>query len=183
MCAICPACCGRRRARRQRHAGHSRAACRVSRAWRDGAHIEATLIERLGAIALARAGAPGQEAARRRAHRFVARRRCSTRQRRGEGRGRRDHASLSILPAPRSTRRSRQPGVMPLPPYIAGKRAADARDADDYQTLFAREAGRRRRADGGSAFHAGSCSQRLEAARRRAASRDAACRRRHLSCR
>jgi len=32
-------------------------------------------------------------------------------------------------------------GVMPLPPYIAGKRAADARDETDYQTLFAREAG------------------------------------------
>ena len=33
-------------------------------------------------------------------------------------------------------------GRMPLPPYIAAKRgAADARDAQDYQTLFAREAG------------------------------------------
>ena len=32
-------------------------------------------------------------------------------------------------------------GRMPLPPYIAGKRAADARDADDYQTMFAREKG------------------------------------------
>ena len=32
-------------------------------------------------------------------------------------------------------------GRMPLPPYIAGKRPADARDADDYQTMFAREAG------------------------------------------
>ncbi len=32
-------------------------------------------------------------------------------------------------------------GAMPLPPYIAGKRAADARDEDDYQTLFASEAG------------------------------------------
>jgi S-adenosylmethionine:tRNA ribosyltransferase-isomerase len=32
-------------------------------------------------------------------------------------------------------------GVMPLPPYIAGKRAADARDETDYQTLFAAEAG------------------------------------------
>jgi len=32
-------------------------------------------------------------------------------------------------------------GAMPLPPYIAGKRAADARDETDYQTLFAREAG------------------------------------------
>lgn len=32
-------------------------------------------------------------------------------------------------------------GAMPLPPYIAGKRAADARDEADYQTVFAREAG------------------------------------------
>ncbi|HET8613371.1 MAG TPA: tRNA preQ1(34) S-adenosylmethionine ribosyltransferase-isomerase QueA [Sphingomonas sp.] len=32
-------------------------------------------------------------------------------------------------------------GRMPLPPYIAGKRPADARDAEDYQTMFAREAG------------------------------------------
>jgi S-adenosylmethionine:tRNA ribosyltransferase-isomerase len=32
-------------------------------------------------------------------------------------------------------------GRMPLPPYIAGKRAADERDLDDYQTLFAREKG------------------------------------------
>ncbi|WP_375248786.1 tRNA preQ1(34) S-adenosylmethionine ribosyltransferase-isomerase QueA [Sphingomonas sp.] len=28
-------------------------------------------------------------------------------------------------------------GRMPLPPYIAGKRDTDARDADDYQTMFA----------------------------------------------
>ena len=32
-------------------------------------------------------------------------------------------------------------GRMPLPPYIAGKRPADARDADDYQTMFAKEEG------------------------------------------
>jgi S-adenosylmethionine:tRNA ribosyltransferase-isomerase len=32
-------------------------------------------------------------------------------------------------------------GEMPLPPYIAGKRAADARDIQDYQTRFAREPG------------------------------------------
>jgi S-adenosylmethionine:tRNA ribosyltransferase-isomerase len=32
-------------------------------------------------------------------------------------------------------------GVMPLPPYIAGKRGADARDDSDYQTMFASEAG------------------------------------------
>lgn len=32
-------------------------------------------------------------------------------------------------------------GVMPIPPYIASKRAPDEKDAADYQTLFAREAG------------------------------------------
>lgn len=32
-------------------------------------------------------------------------------------------------------------GRMPLPPYIAAKRPLDARDAEDYQTMFAREAG------------------------------------------
>ncbi|RXF74964.1 tRNA preQ1(34) S-adenosylmethionine ribosyltransferase-isomerase QueA [Hansschlegelia zhihuaiae] len=32
-------------------------------------------------------------------------------------------------------------GDIPLPPYIAGQRPTDARDADDYQTMFAREPG------------------------------------------
>jgi S-adenosylmethionine:tRNA ribosyltransferase-isomerase len=32
-------------------------------------------------------------------------------------------------------------GRMPLPPYIAAKRATDAQDADDYQTMFACEKG------------------------------------------
>lgn len=32
-------------------------------------------------------------------------------------------------------------GAMPLPPYIASKRPADARDRKDYQTVFARNAG------------------------------------------
>ena len=32
-------------------------------------------------------------------------------------------------------------GEMPLPPYIAGKRKADARDVSDYQTIFARQDG------------------------------------------
>jgi S-adenosylmethionine:tRNA ribosyltransferase-isomerase len=32
-------------------------------------------------------------------------------------------------------------GTMPLPPYIAARRPADARDADDYQTMFARTQG------------------------------------------
>src|SRR6201993_4392822 len=33
------------------------------------------------------------------------------------------------------------PATPPLPPYIAGKRAPDERDLDDYQTMFAREEG------------------------------------------
>ncbi|MBV9457266.1 MAG: tRNA preQ1(34) S-adenosylmethionine ribosyltransferase-isomerase QueA [Bradyrhizobium sp.] len=32
-------------------------------------------------------------------------------------------------------------GRAPLPPYIAGKRAPDERDLDDYQTMFAKEEG------------------------------------------
>jgi len=32
-------------------------------------------------------------------------------------------------------------GEMPLPPYIASRRAADARDRNDYQTIFAHEEG------------------------------------------
>ncbi len=32
-------------------------------------------------------------------------------------------------------------GAMPLPPYIAAKRAADAQDKDDYQTVWARALG------------------------------------------
>jgi S-adenosylmethionine:tRNA ribosyltransferase-isomerase len=32
-------------------------------------------------------------------------------------------------------------GAMPLPPYIASRRAADERDRSDYQTIFAREEG------------------------------------------
>jgi S-adenosylmethionine:tRNA ribosyltransferase-isomerase len=34
-----------------------------------------------------------------------------------------------------------QAGTMPLPPYIAAKRAPDAQDATDYQTVFARHSG------------------------------------------
>ena len=32
-------------------------------------------------------------------------------------------------------------GALPLPPYIAGKRATDAQDTTDYQTVYAREPG------------------------------------------
>ncbi|HBS48923.1 MAG TPA: tRNA preQ1(34) S-adenosylmethionine ribosyltransferase-isomerase QueA [Rhodobacteraceae bacterium] len=34
-----------------------------------------------------------------------------------------------------------QAGAMPLPPYIAARRPADARDKQDYQTVWARESG------------------------------------------
>ncbi|WP_135503358.1 tRNA preQ1(34) S-adenosylmethionine ribosyltransferase-isomerase QueA [Roseovarius aestuariivivens] len=34
-----------------------------------------------------------------------------------------------------------QVGAMPLPPYIASRRKADAQDKEDYQTVFARNAG------------------------------------------
>lgn len=34
-----------------------------------------------------------------------------------------------------------QAGMMPLPPYIAAKRAADAQDKEDYQTVWARHSG------------------------------------------
>lgn len=34
-----------------------------------------------------------------------------------------------------------QAGMMPLPPYIAAKRATDAQDKTDYQTVFARHSG------------------------------------------
>ncbi|MBR7559012.1 S-adenosylmethionine:tRNA ribosyltransferase-isomerase, partial [Mycobacterium tuberculosis] len=32
-------------------------------------------------------------------------------------------------------------GTMPLPPYISARRPVDAEDAEDYQTIYARDAG------------------------------------------
>ena len=32
-------------------------------------------------------------------------------------------------------------GIIPLPPYISGRRASDSRDLDDYQTMYARNSG------------------------------------------
>ncbi len=153
-----------------------------ARAARRSAHIEATLIERLSPITLARAGAAGEEAARRRAHRASAERARAARRARAvtQGRERRNHARLRSLPAPRSTRRSRPRArcrCRPISPASARRTRATT---TDYQTLFARERRRRRRADGGAAFHAGA-SRRRGGRRRRAASRDAACRRRHVS--
>ncbi|MGC6533986.1 MAG: tRNA preQ1(34) S-adenosylmethionine ribosyltransferase-isomerase QueA [Parvibaculales bacterium] len=51
-------------------------------------------------------------------------------------------AQLSFQIAPDSMETTlAELGTMPLPPYIAGKRAPDTQDNDDYQTLFAREDG------------------------------------------
>ena len=45
-------------------------------------------------------------------------------------------------------------GQMPLPPYIEGKRATDAQDATDYQTMFAQHPGAVAAPTAGSALHA-----------------------------
>jgi S-adenosylmethionine:tRNA-ribosyltransferase-isomerase (queuine synthetase) len=73
-------------------------------------------------------------------------------------------------------------GDMPLPPYIAGRRPADERDREDYQTVFARREGAVAAPTAGLHF-----TDRLLAdlagkgIERRV--RDPACRRRHLSAR
>ena len=70
-------------------------------------------------------------------------------------------------------------GEPPLPPYIAGRRAADRRDHVDYQTVFARE-------DGAVAAPTAALHLRrdfVKGARRRGMRRDfrdAACGRRHV---
>ena len=70
-------------------------------------------------------------------------------------------------------------GAMPLPPYIAGKRPADERDATDYQTLFADEEGSV--AAPTAALHfTPDLVARLAARGVDAAQGDAACRRRHV---
>jgi S-adenosylmethionine:tRNA ribosyltransferase-isomerase len=54
-------------------------------------------------------------------------------------------------------------GQMPLPPYIEGKRATDAQDATDYQTMFARHPGAVAAPTAGLHFTPG-LMKRLEAA-------------------
>ena len=46
-------------------------------------------------------------------------------------------------------------GHIPLPPYIAARRAEDEHDRADYQTVYARESGAVARADRRASFHAG----------------------------
>ena len=66
--------------------------------------------------------------------------RRARRRSRGEGRGRRGDARLRLLRR-RARRGDRALGAMPLPPYIAARRASRRRDRADYQTMFAREHG------------------------------------------
>ncbi len=59
-----------------------------------------------------------------------------------EARGEAGEATLAFpLAGPALDAAIEAAGVMPLPPYIAGRRAADQKDETDYQTVFAREAG------------------------------------------
>ncbi len=59
-----------------------------------------------------------------------------------EGRGEEGEVALAFeLSGPALDEAIHALGAMPLPPYIAARRAADERDRSDYQTLFAREEG------------------------------------------
>ena len=97
-----------------------------------------------------------------------------------EGRGRRGAAAPSIFPAPRSTRRSHAVGHIPLPPYIASKRAGRrARPrATTRRSMPARRARSPRPPPACTSRR--SCSQQLDAQGHRAPFRHAACRCRHL---
>ena len=75
----------------------------------------------------------------------------------------------------RSTRRSPISAARRCRPTSPRKRAPDERDAADYQTMFARQRGRGRGADGGTAFYAGAGGG-VARARRRDSPGDAACR-------
>ena len=70
-------------------------------------------------------------------------------------------------------------GEMPLPPYIAGRRAVDERDSVDYQTVYARDRGRGGRADRRAALHAKPHAS-LASDSRGDGIRHPACGRRHL---
>ncbi len=71
-------------------------------------------------------------------------------------------------------------GVMPLPPYIAGRRATDARDAEDYQTMFAKKDGAVA-APTASLHFTPELMSALSCARYRVRNTDAARRRWHIS--
>jgi S-adenosylmethionine:tRNA ribosyltransferase-isomerase len=59
-----------------------------------------------------------------------------------EARGEEGEVTLAFdLAGPALDQAIHAQGAMPLPPYIASRRAADERDRQDYQTVFAREEG------------------------------------------
>ena len=70
-------------------------------------------------------------------------------------------------------------GDMPLPPYIAGKRAPDERDRADYQTMFAHDEGSVAAPTAGLHF-TDDLFARLAARGDRAAQGHAACRAGHV---
>ena len=135
-----------RRARVQRHQGDSGRARGHSHArWNGSACLgHADRAARRSSLAGARAS--GEAAQGRRSHHLrrgwqclPAREPC--RDGRGAGRGGRGDARLRSCGRRARRRRSEAQGAMPLPPYIASRRAADERDRSDYQTVFAREEG------------------------------------------
>ena len=70
-------------------------------------------------------------------------------------------------------------GELPLPPYIAGKRATDERDRRDYQTVYAQEEGAVAAPTAGLHF-TDELFRRLDERGIALPYRDPACRRRHL---
>ena len=152
---VIPAALGRRaparRARRQHRRDADRAA-RTTRRWRALARPAKRLQAATGCASATTAGVPAGAL-------------DATVAASGEA-GEVELRFRSVRGRPRR-RRSPRVGEMPLPPYIAGKRAVeDARPRrlpDDVR----RARGRRRGADGGAALHAGADG----GARRRAASR------------
>ena len=81
-----------------------------------------------------------------------------------------------------STRRIAERGDMPLPPYIASRRAPDEQDRDRLPDPVRARGGLGRGADRRPAFHRRTAGAACRARRRRAQG-DAACRRRARSCR
>ena len=185
-CAICRRCCARRCARRQRHQGHSGESARppASAAASTSRRSRRTLIRRLDGSrwrALVQAGRSGSRAGD--VVRFGSEGRVcfldqldATVEAKGEG----GEVTLAfafhgaVLDQALAER-----GDMPLPPYIAGRRAGRRAGPRRLPDDVCARGGLGGRADRGAAFHR-SAGAGVARARRRAASRDAACRRRHL---
>ena len=135
-----------RPARRQRHQGDLGAAQRPPHRPRDRAEDRGDPDQAARRLALAGAGQAGEEAcepATASASAMRAGSACSaistprSRHKGGEG-----EVTLSFtFHGPTLDQAIADLGSPPLPPYIAGKRAPDERDLDDYQTMFAQDEG------------------------------------------